>query len=59
MQIIKIDADFFIFYLSQRHEGHKEAIFSKAFFVSFVPLREKITSAKIHEICVIWNRQEV
>jgi len=35
-QMIKIDADFF--YLSQRHEGHKEAIFSKAFFVSFVPL---------------------
>jgi len=37
-QMIKIDANFFIFYLSQRHEGHKGVVFSEAFFVSFVPL---------------------
>jgi len=55
-QIIKIDADFFIFYLSQRHEGHKGVVFSKKHSLCPSCLCEKkITSAEIHEnrvICV-------
>jgi len=37
-QIIKIYADYFLFFLAQRHQDHKEVGFTGTSFVPFVPL---------------------